>query len=238
MSHTFAAPNPFVADSEPESRADFIRKTYLHLAGAVMGFIVLETIFLQLAVFQGFAEFVLASSQFIWLGVLGGFMIISWLARSLAAQSDSKATQYIGLLLYVVAEAIIFVPLIYLAQTVAGNGVILTAAMMTLLLFGGLTAVVFFTGSDFSFLKTTLTVGAFVALGLIVSGAIFGYGLGTWFSVGMIIFASGAILYDTSNILHHYREDQYVGASLELFASVALLFWYVLRLLISLYSES
>ncbi len=237
MGHSLAASNPFVADSEPESRADFIRKTYLHLAGAVMAFIGIETVLLQLPIIHQFALFAM-SSNLVWLGIIGGFMIVSWLARSLAAQSESKAVQYSGLALYVVAEALLFAPLIIFAQLVTGGGVIMTAAFMTLLLFGGLTAVVFFTGSDFSFLKTTLTVGAFVALGLIVSGALFGFGLGTWFSVGMIAFASGAILYDTSNVMRHYREDQYVGASLELFASVALLFWYVLRLLISLYGRS
>ncbi len=54
--------------------------------------------------------------------------------------------------------------------------------------------------------------------------------LGTWFWVAMIGFAGAAILYDTSNVLHHFPEDRYVGAALQLFASVALMFWYVLRL--------
>jgi len=64
----------------------------------------------------------------------------------------------------------------------------------------------------------------------IVGGVLFGFHLGTWFSVAMVGFAGAAILYDTSNVLHHYPEDRYVAASLELFASVALMFWYVLRL--------
>ena len=55
--------------------------------------------------------------------------------------------------------------------------------------------------------------------------------------LAMIGFACGYILYDTSNILHHYRTDQHVAASLALFASVALLFWYVLRLLMALSSR-
>jgi FtsH-binding integral membrane protein len=50
----------------------------------------------------------------------------------------------------------------------------------------------------------------------------------------MIAYAAGAILYNTSNVLHHYRPDQHVAASLALFASVALLFWYVLQLVIAL----
>ena len=54
------------------------------------------------------------------------------------------------------------------------------------------------------------------------------------FSGFMIFFAAGAILYDTSNIIHHYNPEQYIAASLSLFASVALLFWYMIQFLMSL----
>ena len=47
----------------------------------------------------------------------------------------------------------------------------------------------------------------------------------------MVLLASISILYSTSNIIHHYGTEQYVAASLGLFASVALLFWYVLRII-------
>ena len=79
-----------------------------------------------------------------------------------------------------------------------------------------------------------LMIGGFVALGLIVGSIAFGFNLGWVFSAAMILFAAGSILYTTSNILHHYRTDQYVAASLALFAGVALLFWYILQLLLSL----
>ena len=75
--------------------------------------------------------------------------------------------------------------------------------------------------------------GGVVALVLIVASVLFGFELGTFFSVGMIAFAGAAILYDTSNILHHHPADRHVGAALELFASVALMFWYVLQLFLS-----
>jgi len=136
--------------------------------------------------------------------------------------------------LYVIIEAIIFLPLIYIALIYAGGDVIAQAAVITLAMFTGLTAVVFLTNKDFSFLRTALTVGGFVALGLIVAGAIFGFNLGLWFSVGMVILASGGILYQTSQLKDHFSTDQYVGAALQLFASIMLLFWYVLRILISL----
>jgi len=72
-----------------------------------------------------------------------------------------------------------------------------------------------------------------IALVLIVTSALFGFNMGTWFSVGMVALAGGAILFETSNVLHYYPEDRYVAAALSLFASVALMFWYVLRLFIS-----
>jgi hypothetical protein len=75
-----------------------------------------------------------------------------------------------------------------------------------------------------------LRFGFILAIIAMIAGAFTGFELGTWFSVAMIGLAGGAILYDTSNVLHHYPEDRYVSASLALFASVALLFWYVLRL--------
>ena len=72
------------------------------------------------------------------------------------------------------------------------------------------------------------------SLSLIVCAVIFGFNLGLVFSAAMVLLASGAILYDTSRIMNHYSTDQHVAASLQLFASVALLFWYVLRILMSL----
>jgi FtsH-binding integral membrane protein len=50
--------------------------------------------------------------------------------------------------------------------------------------------------------------------------------------VGMIVLASGYILFYTSNILRHYRTDQHVAAALALFSAIALLFWYVVRLIL------
>ena len=89
----------------------------------------------------------------------------------------------------------------------------------------------FVSGADFSFLRGALTIAMFAAIGLVFAGMLFGFSLGIWFSVGMIVLLSGYILYDTSNILHHYHTDQHVAASLALFASVATLFFYVVRLL-------
>jgi FtsH-binding integral membrane protein len=137
-----------------------------------------------------------------------------------------------GLLLYVVAEAVIFVPLLYIARLV-DPAIITSAAMATVALFGVLTAVVLITRTDFSFLRTVLVFGGFAALGLIVVSILFRFALGPIFTYAMIALACGYILYHTSNVLHHYRIGQHVAASLALFAAVALLFWYILQLFLS-----
>ena len=58
--------------------------------------------------------------------------------------------------------------------------------------------------------------------------------LGTLFASLMVLLAAGSILYETSNIVHHYRTDQHVAAALGLFASVAMMFYYILYLLLAL----
>ena len=226
-----------MANAAPDSRAQFIRRTYAHLAIALLAFAGFETLLLQSEFARGLAVQVLGLPMG-WLAVIGGMMLVGWMATNMA-HSMSKPVQYAGLAIYTFAEACLFLPLVMIALGVTGGDatILVQASLMTGLLFIGLTATVFVTRKDFSFLKSALMVGGFVALGLIVCSILFGFSLGLVFSAGMVILAAGAILYTTSNILHHYQEDQYVGASLQLFASVVMLLWYVLRILIALLGD-
>jgi len=210
----------------------FYRKTYTHLALAVLLFVLVEMIFFQI---PALLEFALSLTQgWLWLLMLGGFMLVTNYAEKMAISSHDKNKQYLALLLYVVAEAFIFIPLLLISMMIAEEGganILSQAAILTLSLFTGLSAIVLLTKKDFSFLKSALTIASFIALGLIVAGTLFGFNLGLWFSVGMVALASGSILYQTSNMVHKYNEDQYVAASLGLFASLMLLFWYILSIL-------
>ena len=218
---------PPVATLDTESRAVFLNRVYVHLFGAVLGFTLIEVLFFKSGLALPMARAMLGTS---WLLVLGGFMIVGWIATHVAHRATSLPAQYAALSAYVLAEAVIFLPMLVVAQIATRGGVIESAAFVTLLAFGGLTAVVFLTQADFSFIGSFLKYAFVVALVLIVAASVFGLSLGTFFSVGMVVLAGGAILYDTSNVLRRYPEDRYVGAALELFASVALMFWYVLRL--------
>lgn len=225
------AQHVLAADAPVNARAEFIKKTYFHLAGAVLAFVGLEAALMSVPGIENLAMTMVSGWN--WLLVLGAFLLVSYVAERMAQSAVSLPVQYAGLAIYIVAQAVLFVPLIYIASRFGGESVIPTAALITLLLFSALTGVVFFTRKDFSFLRSALYMMGFVALGLIVCSVLFGFNLGVIFTVAMIAFACLWILYDTSKVLHDYRTDQYVVASLALFASLALLFWYVLRLVMA-----
>lgn len=219
-----------VAHSSDVEKASFYKKTYLHVALSILAFIGVEAILLKIVperlIIAMFAQ------RFAWLLIIGVF----WLASILATKwslSQSKQIQYFGLAFYVLLEAVIFLPLIYIAVVYSGAQVIYQAAMLTIAMFAGISAVAFTSKRDFSFLRNIIIIGGFISLGLIVAGMIFGFNLGLWFSVGMVILASATILYQTSKLKDSYSTNQYVGASLQLFASIMLLFWYILSILMS-----
>jgi FtsH-binding integral membrane protein len=218
-----------VANASETERQTFYRKTYAHVALGILGFIAAEWVLLN-NVSESFI-ISMVSSQWVWLMILGAFWMISMFTDKLALSPD-RGTQYAGLMLFAVVEAVVFLPLIYIAYMYVGGDIIKQAAVMSLALFGGLSAVVLFTKADFSFLRTALIIGGFLALGLIVAGALFGFQMGLWFSVGMVILASASILYETSRLKYQYHTEQFVGAGLRLFASLMLLFYYILSILL------
>ncbi|WP_303318872.1 Bax inhibitor-1 family protein [Flavivirga abyssicola] len=214
-------------------RVAFYKKTYAHVAGGVLVFILFEYLLLQS---NTIVEFALSMTEgYRWLIMLGGFMFITNYAERMALKTPDKNKQYLAYGLYILAEAFIFVPLIYIAAFYMESGpeMLNQAAIVTLALFSGLTAVVFLTKKDFSFLKTGLTIGFFIAIGLIIAGSLFGFNLGLWFSVGMCLLAGGSILYQTSNLVNKYTTEDYIPAALGLFASLMLLFWYILSIFMS-----
>ncbi len=219
-----------VAHAKEVEKAEFYKKTYLHVALAILAFIGVETILLKTVppeviglMFQG---------KFTWLLIIGVFWLASVLANKWSL-SQSRSVQYMGLGFYILLEALIFMPMIYIAVANVGGSIIYQAAMLTIAMFAGISFVAFTSKRDFSFLRNIIVIGGFISLGLIVGGMIFGFDLGLWFSVGMVILASATILYQTSKLKDSYTTDQYVGASLQLFASIMLLFWYILRILMS-----
>jgi FtsH-binding integral membrane protein len=220
------------AGAPASARAAFIRRTYAHLLGAVLAFIGVEAALLQTGLGVEFLQ-MLRVNNLAWIGLMVLFLVGGYAAQALARSRNAPGVQYAGLTLYVLLEAVIFLPILTIATQApqyAGKDLPLQAGIVTVAVFGGLTAAVFWSGKDFSFLGPILSVLAWVALGVVIAAVIGGFTPGLIFCAAMIALAAGFIIYDTSNVMHHHGTDQHVAASLELFASVALLFWYVLRL--------
>jgi FtsH-binding integral membrane protein len=217
-----------VSELSVSDRSNFIWKCYAHVVGAIVVFAAIEVYLFQ----SGIAAAIAAPMMNNWLMVIGAFMLASWGATHVAHRIESKNMQYAAFAFFVFVEALIFAPMLYMAYLME-PGIIDSAAGVTILGCVGLVATAMITGKDFSFLRSMLVWIGMLAFVGIIGSVLFGFELGTWFSVAMIGFAGAAVLYDTSNIMHHYPQDKYVAASMALFASIAMMFWYILRLFMS-----
>nr|HEX4314626.1 Bax inhibitor-1 family protein [Kofleriaceae bacterium] len=244
-----------VATLGVSDRVDFLRKTYAHLAIALIAFAGLTAGLLKFATATSysFSTWAIFGPRYNWGIVLVAFMVIGWVAERLARHSESRALQYFGLFLAVVGEAVILQPMIWILMvqfSASSTGdwgyhtvpvldglaakILIEAVVITLAIFVGLTLTVFITKKDFSFMRGILSILTFGALGVIVASLIFGFNLGAIFSGAIILLMAGYILYQTSLVMSYFPPTGYVAAALMLFSTIATLFWYVLRLLMEL----
>jgi FtsH-binding integral membrane protein len=246
-----------VATLGVSERVAFLRKTYAHLAVALVGFAVIAGGMIRYMTETSFKFSAWAfTGQYHWLAVIGAFMIVGFVTDRLAKSNTSRGIQYVGLTLAVIAEGIILQPMLWVlfmkygkpADFVvndAGNvtsfvtsgmavKVLMESIIITLTIFIGLSATVFVTKKDFSFLRGALVIASFAALGVILASMLFGFSLGALFAGIMVLVMAGFILYQTSLILKEFPPTAYVAAALMLFSTIATLFWYVLRLMMAL----
>ncbi len=221
-----------VAQRDEVTRSDFVVKVYQHLILALVAFTAVEAVFLRVGVAEGIYNFI-AESRIGWLVIMLGFMGVSWMAQTAAHQLEDTGRQYQGLFALVVAEAVIFAPFMHYFFEIQNDGAstVWSAAIITGLGFAGLSAVAYTTRKDLSVLRPILMWGFVCAMVLIVAALLFGLDLGVWFSLAMIALAGVSILYTTQKVMKTYPAEAYVGASVQLFAAIMMLFFYVLRLL-------
>jgi uncharacterized protein len=220
-----------VASLDVAARSDFLVRVYQHLLAAVVAFVAFEALLINLGVAGAMYDW-LEGNGYMWLAVLGGFMVGSWIATNAAHDILEPSRQYAGLFGLAALYAVLFAPFLHYVfdERSDGTATVGAAAIITAFGFAGLTAVGLTTRSDLSFLRPLVMWGFVSALVLILAGVLFGFELGVWFSVAMIALAGVSILYQTQTIMRRYPSEAYVGAAVQLFASVMLLFWYVLRL--------
>ena len=229
MAYAYRSNTPVIHRDE-QTRAGFLVRVYQHLALAVLAFIAFEAVLFVTGIAEAIYEFLVANGGLTWLLILGGFMIVSMISTRSAHNIDNVGAQYGGLFLLAAAYSVLFAPMLYVAFNTDGSGTVASAAVVTLLGFGGLSLVAFTTRRDLSFLRPMIMWGGLVAIGLIVAAVVFGFQLGIMFTIAMIALAGASILYQTQQIIRQYPEWAYVGAAVGLFASLMTLFWYILRL--------
>jgi len=226
------------ADAPVNERVAFIRRTYLHLCGAVIAFVALTALLLKAGIGLQMLQTMSSLGTVGWIGLMVLFTAGSYGAQVMARSNSSMATQYAGLALYVGLYAILFLPILALCTMIPRfQDIPMQAGLLTMIVFGGLSAVVFVSKRDFSFMGYALRIMSLIALGVVVVSVVVGMSLGIWFSVAMIALMCGFVLYDTSNVLHHYDTNSHVAASVALFGSLAMLFYYIIRLMMQLQSS-
>ncbi|MBQ9874518.1 MAG: US12 family protein [Thermoguttaceae bacterium] len=218
-----------------EDRSTLVTKTYLNLSGAVFAFAVLEALIFMIVGPAPILELISTNVRVAGIVMLGICMGGPWLGTKLLGENPSRGRQY-GLLCYYVAMyAIIMTPLLALALAALGLQVIVQAACITAALFVALSSVVFMTRANFSGMRSFLWFASVAALILIVASFIFpSLVLGIWFSGAMVVLAGAYILYDTSKLMREARVGDDVLCAVEIFASLMMLFYYVLRILMAL----
>lgn len=107
------------------------------------------------------------------------------------------------------------------------------AGVLTVGIFGGLTAYVFISKRDFSFMRGMLFTGLIVVLlgGLlnwfVVGSSAFSFGL----AAATLLLFSGFVLYDTSNIIRRYPTNEYIAGALDLYLDAFNIFLALVRIL-------
>ena len=222
----YGNPTMPVGVQDAQVRADFMRRVYARLVAGVVAFVAIEAYLFTSGLAVAITEFVFGTS---WLLILGGFMVVSWLSNAVALRATTPGAQWGGYLLLVAANALIFAPMLVIAELQV-PGTVAQAGQYAIGGFVILSVVAHRSSRDFTWLGAALRWFGILALVAIVLSVFTGFALGTWFSLAMIGFAGAAILYETQVILRETPPGRETVAAMALFSSLALLFWYVLRL--------
>jgi FtsH-binding integral membrane protein len=220
-----------IVDASESERRRFLKRVYGHLAGATVGFVLLEAALQALPFSRELADRMVASGVS-WLLVILGFWALGALAARWAGPDMPLSRQYLGLGLYTLGQAIIFLPMIAYARRYDPDAIAI-AGLLTLAVGVGLSLIALDPSTSFGFLRGAIIVGGVLSLGIIVVALLFGLSLGVWFSLAMIVFFAGSILYQTDDLTRTARTDGYVAGALALFASFMGMLWYILRLVLS-----
>ena len=230
-----------VATLGVSDRVAFLRKSYGLLGGALIVWAAASAYIFRYRPEMSFKWSRWALTGYNWFAVIGLLIGSGMLAQWLARSNTSRAIQYLGLGVEVAAWTFLLQPMLWVLfikfKPAGAQALLAQGTVATLAIFVGLTATVFITKKDFSFLRGVVTVGMFAALGVIVASMLFGFTLGLVFTGLLIALLALKILYDTSLMLNYFPPTHYVSAALMLFGTVATLFWNIMVFLMRMRSD-
>jgi FtsH-binding integral membrane protein len=225
----------FAISAALDARMAFVRKTYAHLLGELTGVAAIVAVGIRVQALQD-VGFALMSRWYLYLIAFFG---VSFLARAMLQGKRSMGVQYAAAALWVTFLGLLVTPLAVIAQKLTGSYAVLgEAGVLTGCAFAGITAYVFYTKKDFSFIGGALWMMTWVLFGIGMLAWIFG-GLGgsgtasLLYSCAMVLLLGGWVLYDTSKVLHRRHVSQYVAASVDLLVDFVYMFIYILSILLN-----
>lgn len=223
-----APPAAFAAVAE---RATFLKKVYGILFLGILGFAATLWAAANVPVANDLAMQVgrlIHGHRWGWAIYLAAFFAGSMAVNALAEKRPINVIAYAA---WVVLLAFLIAPLVLFLARTRGPEILTEASALTAIVFTSLTAIVFYTSKDFSFLRGVLMLGGFALLGVGIVGAIAGFSLGLWFSAAIVVLMAGYVLYDTSVILHRLPTNMAMTGAILLFTDIVLLFKHILVLL-------
>lgn len=241
-----------VAYADTETRLGFLRKVYLLFGGTMTVWAATSFLVMNNEATLGWMFNVMGG------GFLTFMLIMAALFVVLRMTANTFPLNLIGLGVFGVVEGFLTAPLIYIAMATregneeamvalqsgqllpgtelaaGGAGIVLQAFLLTVAVFGGLTAYALTTKRDFLWLRGALWAGFALLLGILVL-SFFGIGGGLvggmgW-SIAWVVLMAGFVLYDTQNILKHYPANAAPAAAATLFIDFVIMFKYILMLL-------
>ncbi len=237
-----------VAKAAPAQRAAFIRSIYSHLALALLAFLALEALVVQLGVLDSLNDSGLGQMAggarlsrrggSMRLGLLATMIVFmavpALIADSWGKSALSRALHYAGLAVYLVIDALVLAPMLLVLVWLGSPQVLPAVALMTVSLMLGALAVVFLTDSDYAPVTIIFCLSGSVMLGMVATAMLLGASAGMLLFGLMQFYAVGALVVRTSQLMDETEPQHYAGAALSLFASMPLLlpmfFIYVIQI--------
>ena len=210
-----------VAQASLADRLSFIRKVYalffiatlFAIGGVAVGFV--------------FPPLMIAAAQHPWI------MLLLMFGGVIGAQAvrHVPGVNLLALFGFTTLTGVLISPLLYIISQINPASIV-QAGVLTVGIFGGLTAYVFISRRDFSFLRGMVVTGLIVVilaglLNIFIASSALGFAV----AAATLLLFSGFVLYDTSNIIRRYPTNEYVAGALSLYLDAFNIFLALLRIL-------